>query len=202
MSAKSTVLLVASGDSRLSANQACWPAQAALEKSLARALADEGFTVLRGHSYKPKEKHGFIASQREGIDIFRDLDPDAPLIVAEAVWQYSHHVLPGLTTHRGPILTVANWSGQWPGLVGMLNLNGSLTKAGVKYSTLWSEDFTDPFFRKKLAQWLKSGKIRHDTSHARPIGEVQIPAASATLGGQLAACLLKEKAIMGVFDEG
>ena len=54
--------------------------------------------------------------------------------MAEAVWQYTHHVLPGLTTHHGPILTVANWSGQWPGLVGMLNLNGSLTKAGVQYS--------------------------------------------------------------------
>ena len=41
------------------------------------------------------------------------------------------HVLPGLMTHEGPILTVANWSGTWPGLVGMLNLNGSLAKAGV-----------------------------------------------------------------------
>ena len=57
------------------------------------------------------------------------LDPEAPLIVAEAVWQYSHHVLAGLTTHRGPILTVANWSGQWPGLVGLLNLNGSLRQS-------------------------------------------------------------------------
>ena len=54
-----------------------------------------------------------------------------PLIVAESVWQYSHHVLHGLMSHRGPILTAANWSGTWPGLVGMLNLNGSLTKAGV-----------------------------------------------------------------------
>ena len=27
------------------------------------------------------------------------------------------------------------------GLVGMLNLNGSLTKANVTYSSLWSEDF-------------------------------------------------------------
>src|SRR5260370_20203582 len=34
--------------------------------------------------------------------------------------------LSGLLTHRGPILTVANWSGTWPGLVGMLNLNGSM----------------------------------------------------------------------------
>jgi hypothetical protein len=30
----------------------------------------------------------------------------------------------------------------------MLNLNGSLTKAGVAYSTLWSEDFTDAAFRR------------------------------------------------------
>ena len=54
----------------------------------------------------------------------------APIVVVEAVWQYSHHVLPGLMSHRGPILTVANWTGQWPGLVGMLNLNGCLAKAG------------------------------------------------------------------------
>ena len=88
-----------------------------------------------------------------------------PLIVAESVWQYSHHVLAGLTTHRGPILTVANWSGQWPGLVGMLNLNGSLTKAGVKYSTLWSEDFlSDEPFRKRLKAWLGGRSICTSTS--------------------------------------
>ena len=40
----------------------------------------------------------------------------------------------------------------WPGLVGMLNLNGSLTKAGVEYSTLWSENFKDAFFRDALSQ--------------------------------------------------
>ena len=58
------------------------------------------------------------------------IHPDAPVIVAEAVWEYSHHVLAGLRTHRGPILTVANWSGQWPGLVGLLNLNASHDQGG------------------------------------------------------------------------
>ena len=53
----------------------------------------------------------------------------APLIVAEAVWQYSHHVLAGLTTHRGPILTVANWSGQWPGLVGSKHAAAAVSRA-------------------------------------------------------------------------
>ena len=41
----------------------------------------------------------------------------APVVVVDAVWQYSHHVLAGLRTHEGPILTVANFAGDWPGLV-------------------------------------------------------------------------------------
>ncbi len=201
-SSKNTIQLVASGDLRLSANQTCWAAQDAMEQALAKAVAEEGGRIVRSHPYKADEKHGFIASQREGIEVFRNVDPDVPLIVAEAVWQYSHHVLAGLTTHRGPILTVANWSGQWPGLVGMLNLNGSLTKAGVSYSTLWSEDFTDTFFHTKLRQWLRTGKVTHDLSHVQALDGVKVPAKSAKLGEQLADELRTQKAILGVFDEG
>ena len=152
-----TVLLVANGDLRQSANQVCWSAQSAMESKLAAAVAAQGGRLKRAHPYKPGVKHGFISSQKEGLAVFAKLDPAAPLIVAEAVWQYSHHVLAGLMSHRGPILTVANWSGQWPGLVGMLNLNGSLTKAGVKYSTLWSDNFDDEYFLTGLARWLKTG---------------------------------------------
>ena len=197
-----TAYLVASGDLRLSANQVCWPAQAAMEEILTLALKAEGWAVRRAHPFDKVKQHGFIDGQRMGIEVFRDIPADAPLIVAEAVWQYSHHLLAGLTTHRGPILTVANWSGQWPGLVGMLNLNGSLTKAGVRYSTLWSEEFTDDIFRTKLRQWLKTGRITHDTSHVRPLAKVQVPAGARKLGEKLAAQLVREKAIMGVFDEG
>ena len=57
-----------------------------------------------------------------------------------AVWQYSHHVLAGLRSHRGPILVVANWAGDFPGLVGLLNLTASLTKADVRFLALWSRD--------------------------------------------------------------
>jgi hypothetical protein len=90
-----------------------------------------------------------------GMNVFMDIPPDAPLIVAEAVWQYSHNVLSGLQQHRGPILTLANWSGGWPGLVGMLSLNASLHKSGVKFSTLWSKDFTDDLFLNGIRQWLR-----------------------------------------------
>jgi hypothetical protein len=197
-----TVQLIASGDLRLSANQVCWPAQLAMEQDLTRAIETEGHRVHRVHPYKEPAKHGFIGSQKEGLEVFRTVDPDAPLMVAEAVWQYSHHVLPGLTTHRGPILTVANWLGTWPGLVGMLNLNGSLTKAGVAYSTLWSEDFRDAYFRRRLRQWLRTGRCSHQTDHVVPLRSVRIGATSRRMGAALAQQLRTEKAILGVFDEG
>src|SRR3954467_7427031 len=169
------VYVIASGDLRLSANQQCWPAQRAMEAALAAAIETQGRRLNRAHSVKEAQQHGFIASQREGIEVFKSIPTDAPLVVAEAVWQYSHHVLAGLTTHRGPILTVANWSGQWPGLVGMLNLNGSLTKASVAYSTLWSEDFKDAYFTERLAKWLAVGRCEHDVSHVRTLTADDIP---------------------------
>jgi len=197
-----TIYLIASGDLRLSANQQCQAAQARLEEDITAAIEKEGYQVKRAHPFDKAKRHGFIDSQKYGMEVFRNLPPDAPLIVAEAVWQYSHHVLAGLTTHRGPILTLANWSGTWPGLVGMLNLNGSLTKAGVSYSTLWSEDFTDAFFLQGLRAWLKTGKIRHDTSHVVPWKNVRVPAAAAKVGKAFAGRLKRDKLIMGIFDEG
>ena len=200
--AEGYVYLVTSGDLRLAANQTCWPAQKELEERLGEAFAAEGVKVVRAHAVDPVEGHGFISSQRRGMDVFANIHPDAPLVFATAAWQYTHHVLPGLRSHRGPILTVANWSGQWPGLVGLLNLNGSLVKAGVRFSTLWSEDFTDEWFRTSLRQWLKNGSIDHDLSHVRGFDPSTVPADIATLASSLAKTLQRHKAILGVFDEG
>jgi hypothetical protein len=199
---QNTAVLVASGDLRLSANQTCWPAQAAMEKKLVDAFEKEGWVIIRGHPYDPIEKHGFISSQRMGMKVFENIHPDAPVIVAEAVWQYSHHVLAGLRDHRGPILTVANWSGQWPGLVGLLNLNGSLTKMGVAYSTIWSLDFTDDFFLNGIRQWIREGKISHETSHVKDISIEELPQSERSLGRHLAQRMKHKKAILGIFDEG
>src|SRR5439155_3560319 len=138
------------------------------------AAASCGYDIVRAHPFKEEQKHGFIGSQKEGMEVFRKIDPDAKLIVAEAAWQYSHHVLPGLMTHRGPICTIANWSGQWPGLVGMLNLNGSLTKAGVNYSTLWSEDFTNAGFTQNLKKFLSGEAIKHKLDHVKPLKKLKV----------------------------
>ncbi len=196
------VILVSSGDLRHAANTTCWPAQAELEEGFAAACREMGVDVRRGHPVDPDLGHGFITSQKHGMEIFRNIDPDTPLVVAIGAWQYTHHVLAGLESHRGPILTVGNWSGQFPGLVGLLNLNGSLVKAGVDFSTLWSLDFTDDFFTNGLKSWLETGKVEHDLSHVRLADDVQLPAEAAELGQRLGQELRRDKAILGVFDEG
>ena len=193
----------ASGDLRLSANQTCWPkprrrwkrllgqgrgrgrlragprppVQGRREARLHR-LAKRGHVRVRRHRSRCQADRG-----RSRLAVF------APCPVRTA-------------RHKGPILTVANWSGTWPGLVGMLNLNASLTKAGKKYSTLWSEDFTDEFFVDDLQHWLRKGEVRHATKHVTPLKKVKIPAAEATLGKALAQQFARQKAIMGIFDEG
>jgi hypothetical protein len=196
------VFLVASGDMRLSANQTCWPAQAEMEGQIVAAFAAQDVTVKRAHPYDDTMKHGFIWNQRMGMDVFKSIPPEAPLIVAVAVWQYSYHVLAGLRDHRGPILTIANWSGKWPGLVGLLNLNGSLTKMGTTYSTIWSEGFQDEFFISGIRQWLREGTITHDTRHIRDLDRARLPDQESQLGIALARHLKHDKAILGIFDEG
>jgi hypothetical protein len=196
------VLLITSGDLRLSANQVCWAAQRDMEQALTAAFAQQGIKLVRAHAYDETLKHGFISSQRMGMDVFMQIHPEARLVFATAAWQYSHHVLPGLRSHKGPILTVANWSGQWPGLVGLLNLNGSLVKAAKEFSSIWSKDFTDDYFVNALGEWLRDGKITHDLSHVKALDLAQLPAESAKLGAKLAGELRHRKAIMGIFDEG
>ncbi len=196
------IILIANGDLRTSANQKCEEAQQAMEALLIKAIEKEGRKIRRGHGFESKKGHSFIDSQKYGMEVFRNIPKDAPIIIAEAVWQYSHHLLQGLLTHQGPILTVANWSGTWPGLVGMLNLNGSLTKAGVKYSTLWSDDFSDEAFLKGLRSWLASGSVTHATPHVKAYEKAGVPAEAETLGTEFAKKFRDHKEIMGVFDEG
>jgi hypothetical protein len=43
-------------------------------------------TLRRAHSVDEATGHGFISSQRMGMDVFGGIDRDTPIVVAEAVW--------------------------------------------------------------------------------------------------------------------
>jgi hypothetical protein len=190
---KRPVYLVANGDLRLAANVEGWPVQESLERDLTNAVAGLGWHVVRAHAFDGSKGHGFIDSQRRGLEVFRDIPLDAPLLVVESVCQYSHHLMAGLRSHQGPILLVGNWSGMHPGLVGLLNLAASLTKAGVRYSRLWSADFTDDWALDGLRTWLETGELVHPTHHVRDL---------PLLSDLPEVELLRDKAIIGIFDEG
>jgi hypothetical protein len=196
-----TAYLISSGDLRESANTAGWDTQVQMEADVTKALGALGWSVIRGNGVDPQTGHGFISSQRMGMEVFKGIPTHAPLIVAEAVWQYSHHVLAGLRSHQGPILTVANFAGDWPGLVGLLGLNAGMTKMAVEFSTVWSVDFTDTWFTDRLAEWVTTGHIVHDDSHVRPL--LTLPdSPEVALGQALGDEIVMNKAIIGVFDEG
>ena len=199
--APKTAYLITSGDLRESANIGGWPTQQALEAGVTRVFEGLGWSVVRAFDVDPETGHGFISSQRMGLEVFKNIPTDAPLVVAIANWQYSHHVLAGLRTHEGPILTIANFAGDWPGLVGLLGLNAGLTKMGKPYATTWSVDFTDEWFTNGIREWTETGTITHDASHVRALPALP-DSPEKQLGEALAAQLLDEKAIIGVFDEG
>lgn len=196
------VLFVTNADLRESANVACWPVEEKYEALLTEALANLGRKAVRAHPVKADRGHGFIASQREGSDVFAGIDPDAPVIVLLTAWQYSHHIAPSLVTHRGPVLLLANFDGTWPGLVGMLCMAGSLTALGRPYSRLWSENFDDAFFLDGLGEWLATGRIAHDLGHLtevtadHPVMETE----AGRIGARVGAWSLRNKEIIGLFD--
>jgi hypothetical protein len=110
-----------------------------------------------------------------GMDVFMKIHPEARWFLPRRPGSTAIMFLPGLRSHKGPILTVANWSGQWPGLVGLLNLNGSLIKAGKPFSSIWSKDFTDDYFQNALDEWLRDGQITHDLSHVHALDKGKLP---------------------------
>ena len=197
------IVLINNADLRESSNRSCWPAAETFEAKFFSIVESRfGKKIKRAHQYVPEREHGFIGSQSEGNAIFATIPTESPLIVLSTTWQYSHHIAAGLASHRGPILLMANFSGEWPGLVGMLNLAGTLTSLGVSYSRLWSEDLSDDFFLSNLEEWLSTGKIGFNQKHLTPVGKdhAVMSHPDAEPGIQIAKTSLRRKEILGCFD--
>lgn len=203
------LVLIANGDRRLFANLACQEAQMECERQLREAFADLGYNLVRAHpEIDPGMGHGFIETQAMGADILSRIPKDAPIIVAEAVWQYSNHIAYPLWEWVGPILVASNFDGTWPGLVGAAGLEACLTK--YKYgshqkghSFIWShEEFKDKMSKDRLEQWLSTGTIEYDLSHAHSFNpdEYAEYASAIAFAKEAARNFRAKPRILGIYD--
>jgi hypothetical protein len=68
---RNPVYVVANGDLRLAANRQCWAEQGQMEEALEVALKTAGVKLVRAHRFDKDKAHGFIGSQKMGMDLFQ-----------------------------------------------------------------------------------------------------------------------------------
>jgi L-fucose isomerase-like protein len=105
---------------------------------------------------------GFLTKPHEAIERLGPIDD--PLIGVCVHWFYGPHTTDGVVGKENPLLLASNFSGTWPGLVGLLNTGGCLASVGRAFSRIWTsvDDWTaDDGFMDRLAEWCRSGSIRY-----------------------------------------
>jgi len=92
-----TVYTIANGDLRLTTNVKTWAMQQQVEGEFAAAVESLGWNVQRAHDVNPVTGHGFIDNQRRGMEVFKNVPTDAPLVVTlhdlNAAARLATHVL-------------------------------------------------------------------------------------------------------------
>ena len=113
--------------------------------------------------------HGFISSQRMGMDVFASIDPEASLVFATAAWQYTITCCPACAAIAGP--SSPSLTGQVSGPVSSacsISMARS-SRLACRFSSLWSKDFTDEYFLTRLQEWIRKANVTHDLSHVRDL---------------------------------
>jgi L-fucose isomerase-like protein len=153
-SQKQKIALFWPGDARDKPNELALPSieQATIE--LERAFARLGRQTYRIEGYLSKPHHAI-----------EKLGPvDDPLVGVCVHWFYAPHTCDGTVGKDNPLLLASNFSGRWPGLVGLLNTGASLEMLNRRFSRAWtsSPDMSaDPAFMDRLAEWCETGRIAY-----------------------------------------
>src|SRR3954468_23721175 len=146
------------GDAREKPNELALPSIREATTQLTRALEKLG--------REPYLVPGFLSKPHESIEKLGPITQD-PMIGICVHWFYGPHTTDGTVGSENPLLLASNFSGKWPGLVGLLNTGACLESLNRPFSRLWTEapDFsTDPTFMERLDEWCTSGRIAYGES--------------------------------------
>jgi L-fucose isomerase-like protein len=155
------------GDARQKPNELALPNVEEATAQLERALKKLGRT--------PYRVAGFLAKPHEAIEKLGPIDD--PMIGVCVHWFYGPHTTDGVVGKDNPLLLASNFSGRWPGLVGMLNTGACLESLGRSFSRIWTDapDWTaDEPFMGRLEAWCQGGRIAYserDVAYHAPVSE-------------------------------
>jgi L-fucose isomerase-like protein len=175
------------GDARPAPNTLALPSITEATRQIERALQKLGRASYR--------VEGFLTKPREAIDRLGPIDD--PMIGICVHWIYAPHTTDGVVGKEQPLLLASNFSGQWPGLVGLLNTGASLESLGRPFSRVWTEakDWSaDDRFMDRLAQWCSTGRIvyaEQELAFDAPVSE-----ASARMAGLVADEIRRRRVLL------
>lgn len=148
------------GDGRRLPNELAQPSMEEATVQLERALAQLGRATYR--------VPGFLEKPHEAIEKLGPIDD--PLIGVCVHWIYGPHTTDGVVGKDNPLLLASNFSGRWPGLVGLLNTGACLTSLDRRFSRAWTSApvmSADPVFMDRLSAWCTTGRIQYPEPEVR-----------------------------------
>ncbi len=184
---KPKIALFWPGDAREIPNELAKPNMEEATAQLERALKKLGRETYR--------VPGFLSKPHHAIEKLGPIDD--PTIGVCVHWIYGPHTTDGVVGKDNPLLLASNFSGKWPGLVGLLNTGACLESLDRPFSRAWTDHAdwtTDATFMARLDEWCTTGRIRYDETDLRYHAPVS-PAAAA-LASEVAAEFRSRRALL------
>jgi len=151
--------------------------------------------ALRALGREPYRVEGFLTKPHHAIERLGPVQD--PMIGVCVHWFYGPHTTEGVVGKDNPLLLASNFSGQWPGLVGLLNTGACLTSLGRAYSRVWTDaaDWTDDeAFMARLEEWCTSGEIVYGEEEIAT--DAPVSDAAAELAAEVAAGFRDRRALI------
>lgn len=154
MASKKKVAIFWPGDARSKPNELALSSVEETTQQLERALTKLGRA--------PYRVEGFLSKPHHAITKLGPIDD--PMVGVCVHWLYGPHTTDGVVGKDNPLLLASNFSGRWPGLVGLLNTGACLESVDRAHSRIWTDapDWSaDAAFMERLDEWCSGGRIAY-----------------------------------------